>query len=61
MFVQLTHTYSGDKILVRADTIHTIREKEGKTLIVGERGMYVNEDPILVRDMVEAVLTSMYA
>ncbi|WP_090739418.1 hypothetical protein [Paenibacillus sp. Mc5Re-14] len=59
MFVKLTHDYSGEMMYVKADTIHTIRVKEdGRTLIVGERGMYVREDADLVRDMVEAIVSN---
>lgn len=61
MFVHLTHTHSGEKIMLRADKIHTIRVKEGRTLVIGERGYYVNEDPYVVEKLVEAVVLSMPA
>ncbi|EJW13966.1 hypothetical protein M5X02_31625 [Paenibacillus alvei] len=60
MFVHLTHSHSGEKILIRADEIHTIRVKEGRTLVIGKRGYYVNEDPYLVEQLVEAVVSSMH-
>jgi uncharacterized protein YlzI (FlbEa/FlbD family) len=57
MFIQLTHTYSGEKIFVRADQIHTIRQKEGKTLVITHnKGMYVDESVELVKDTVESIL-----
>jgi uncharacterized protein YlzI (FlbEa/FlbD family) len=60
MFIQLTHTNSGDKILVRADLVESIRQKEGKTLIVTTtRGMYVNESVEWIRHLVETTIKEM--
>lgn len=57
MFIKLTHQKTGEKLYIRASHIHTIREKEGMTLIVtSERGMYVNEDADMIKDTIESIL-----
>lgn len=57
MFIPVTHYYSGERTFVLANSVTMIREKEeGKTLIVADRGMYVTEDAVLIKDMIEAVL-----
>ncbi|MGG4105107.1 hypothetical protein AAXB25_14420 [Paenibacillus lautus] len=56
MFIPVTHYYSGERMFIPASIVTLIREKEGKTLIVADRGMYVTEDAVLIKDMIEAVL-----
>lgn len=62
LFIELTHSYSGQKVYVRADTIHTVRDKDGKTLVLSsDRGQYVDESPKEVVDKIEKAINSSYA
>jgi hypothetical protein len=57
VFIELTHFNSGDRVLIRADTVTSIRAKADKTLVISmERGQYVTESADAVRLLVEGAL-----